>query len=125
MKRSPYNYQDSYYNEYQRREGILNQWIKVMGNCGKLLLVGMDWIIVLVEEQAHKLPRKVLPFLRVYKNEQIEHKAISDYVRDCGEREPLIDVDSNLTNSKNSTVNIPKNGHSRLKDGMPIYCETP
>ena len=124
MRKSPYNYQDSYNDDpYLRREGILNQWIKVMGNCGKLLLIGLDWIYVYVEKWAHQFPRKVLPFLRVYKNEQIEHKAISDYVADIEVREPLIDVDSPiLVDSKH----IPKtNGHERLANGQPIYCETP
>tara|TARA_R100000008_G_scaffold27660_2_gene15350 strand:+ start:4589 stop:4963 length:375 start_codon:yes stop_codon:yes gene_type:complete len=124
MRKSPYNYQDSYNDEpYLRREGILNQWIKVMGNCGRLLLVGLDWIYVYVEEQAHKLPRVTFPNLRKYKNERIECKAIEDYVSDIETREPLIDVDSPiLVDSKH----IPKtNGHERLANGQPIYCETP
>lgn len=134
------NHYDSYDNEpYLRREGILNQWSRVMltimGNCGKLLVVGLEWIYVYVEEVAHKLPREIFPNLRVYKNERIEHKAISDYVRDCGKRGRLVDVDNVtfLDSDGHRSTKIPKtirlqsnsNGHERLKNGMPIYCETP
>ena len=139
------NHYDSYDNEpYLRREGILNQWSRVMltimGNCGKLLVVGMDWIIVLVEEQAHKLPREIFPNLRVYKNERIEHKAISDYIEDIDSRE-LVDINDACmdvvhevhyldalhgSTKRPLRPEIPKtNGHERLKNGMPIYCETP
>jgi len=119
-----HNHKTSLNNEYYHgRDGLLNQWIKVMGNCGRLLLVGLDWIYVYVEEQAHKLPRVTFPNLRKYKNERIECKAIEDYVSDIETREPLIDVDSPiLVDSKH----IPKtNGHERLANGQPIYCETP
>ena len=51
-----------------------------MGNCGRLLLVGLDWIYVLVEQQAHKLPREIFPNLREYANERIEHKEWNAYL---------------------------------------------
>ena len=122
-----YHYESNNNEYYHGRDGLLNQWIKVMGNCGRLLLVGLDWIYVYVEEQAHKLPRKILPNLRTYKNERIEHKAIEDYVIDKEVREtmekPFIDVDNVIFVD---STEIPKtNGHERLTNGQPIYCETP
>ena len=115
--------------------------LTIMGNCGKLLVVGLEWIYVYVEEVAHKLPREIFPNLREYKNERIEHKAISDYIEDIDSRE-LVDINDacmdvvhevHYLDALHGSMKIPKtirlqsnsNGHERLKNGMPIYCETP
>ncbi len=71
----------------------MNQWIRVMGNCGKLLIVGIEWGFIYVKRWSHKLPREMFPRLRMYKNERIREEAIKVY--EDGVTNSYIDYDSN------------------------------
>ncbi len=96
---------------YRVEEGLVNQWIRVMGNCGKLLIVGVEWIWVYGREFTHKLPRDLLPNLRVYKNERIREEAIKVY--EDGVTNSYIDYDSNYITVENQLTvdyNSPKLG---------------
>ena len=95
---------------YLIEEGLVWQWIRVMGNCGKLLVVGLEWGVVILKEQIHKLPREMFPHLRVYKNERIREEAIKVY--EDGVTNSYIDYDSSYTTVEDMHVdyNDPKLG---------------
>ncbi len=106
---------DSHYqseNEFRYvQEGLVNQWIRVMGNCGKLLIVGIEWGFIYVKRWSHKLPREMFPRLRMYKNERIREEAIKVY--EDGVTNSYIDYDSNYITVENQLTvdyNSPKLG---------------
>lgn len=97
MRDTHYSYSQSE-NEprYLIEEGLVWQWIRVMGNCGKLLIVGIEWGFIYMKRWydflSHKLPREMFPHLRVYKNERIREEAVKVYENE--ERNSYIDYDS-------------------------------